>query len=117
MPDYSTTQIMMTLAPLASDGADPRPSGVPPDQQIARISQGIAAQLAQTSLAPQCQWSVTWIGLTKDGATLSYIAQGLNDGNGSVVALELRGIVMDDLIDQLEDLMGGYLQDVPFGGI
>ena len=50
--------------------------------------------------------------MTKHGANLAYIAQGPNDGNGSVYALVLRGTVMDDLLDQLEDLQVGLL--VPF---
>jgi pimeloyl-ACP methyl ester carboxylesterase len=112
MSDYSTTQIMMTLAALTSDGADPRPSGEQRDQHIARIKQGITTQLADTSLATQGSWKLSWVGLTKDGANLAYIAQGPNDGNGSVYAVVLRGTVMDDLLDQLEDLQVGLL--VPF---
>lgn len=112
MSDYSTTQIMMTLAALTSDGADPRPSGETRDQHIARIKQGITTQLADTSLATQGKWKLSWVGLTRDGVNLAYIAQGPNDGNGSVYAVVLRGTVMDDLIDQLEDLQVGLL--VPF---
>ncbi|WP_343713507.1 hypothetical protein [Inquilinus sp.] len=112
MSDYSTIQIMMTLAALASDGADPRPSGEQRDQHIARIKQGITTQLADTSLATQGNWKLSWVGLTKDGANLAYIAQGPNDGNGTVYALVLRGTVMDSLVDQLEDLQVGLL--VPF---
>ena len=55
MSDYSTTQIMMTLAALAPDGATPRPSGETPAQHVARISRGITAQLAETGLATQGQ--------------------------------------------------------------
>ena len=112
MPDYTDTQIMMTLAALASDGADPRPSRESRDDHIARIKLGITTQLADKDLATQGQWKLSWVGLTKDGANLAYIAQGPNDGNGSVYALVLRGTVMDSLIDQLEDLQVGLL--VPF---
>ncbi|MGL4962142.1 MAG: lipase family protein [Inquilinus sp.] len=111
------TQIMMTLAALASDGADPRPSGETRDQHVARISRAITSQLTNTALATQGQWSLSWVGLTKDDANLAFIAQGPNDGDGnSVYALVLRGTVMDDLIDQLEDLEVWRLQDFPFGG-
>ncbi|MGF6233645.1 pimeloyl-ACP methyl ester carboxylesterase [Inquilinus ginsengisoli] len=118
MPDYSTTtKIMMTLAALASDGADPRPSGEARDQHAARIKQGIAAQLQDTALATQGQWSVTWVGLTEDDANLAYIAQGPNDRDGnSVYALVLRGTQMGDLMDQLEDLQVGQLHDFFSGG-
>jgi pimeloyl-ACP methyl ester carboxylesterase len=118
MSDYSTTtKIMMTLAALASDAADPRPSGEQPDQHIARIKQGITTQLADKNLATQNNWQLSWVGLTTDGANLAYIAKGPNDRNdNSVYALVLRGTVMDKLIDQLEDLEVGQLQDFPFGG-
>ncbi|WP_342240903.1 lipase family protein [Inquilinus sp. OTU3971] len=117
MPDYSTTQIMMTLAALASDGSEPRPSGEKPDEHATRIRQGIAAQLADKDLATQGQWSVNWVGLTEDDANLAYIAQGPNDRNdNSVYALVLRGTQMGDLMDQLEDLEVGQLHDFPAGG-
>ncbi|WP_225772917.1 IPT/TIG domain-containing protein [Inquilinus sp. Marseille-Q2685] len=113
MPDYSTTtKIMMTLAALASDAADPRPSGEKREHHIARIKQGITTQLADKDLATQGQWKLSWVGLTKDGANLAYIAQGPNDDSGTVYALVLRGTVMDSLVDQLEDLQVGML--VPF---
>ncbi len=85
--------------------ADPRPSGETRDQHVARITQAITSQLTNTALATQGQWSLSWVGLTKHDANLAFIAQGPNDGDGnSVYALVLRGTVMDDLIDQLEDL-------------
>lgn len=116
MSDYSTTQIMMTLAALASDAADPRPSGESRDDHIARITLGIKTQLADKDLATQNNWKLSWLGLTKHGANLAYIAQGPNDGNGSVYALVLRGTVMDDLLDQLEDLQVGVLVFFPLDG-
>ncbi|WP_395680049.1 hypothetical protein [Inquilinus sp.] len=117
MPDYSTTQIMMTLAALAPDGATKRPSGETQDQHIARISKGIAAQLAEPGLATQGQWSLKWVGLTQDGANLAYLTQGPNDSNGSVYALVLRGTVMGDLTDLAEDMqVGGTMPNFTAGG-
>ena len=116
MPDYSTTQVMMTLAALAPDGATKRPSGETQDQHVARISRGIAAQLAETGLATQGQWSLSWVGLTQDGANLAYLAKGPDDGNGSVYALALRGTVMGDLVDLAEDMDVGQLEHFTAGG-
>ena len=109
---YSDTQIMMTLAAFAATGATPRPSGETPAAQQARITAGITAQLGNTALATGGAWTLTWVGLTQSGANLAYIAQGQDNGGGSVYALVLRGTVGGSPIDTAEDMHVGII--LPF---
>ena len=110
---YTDTQVMMTLAALAATGATPRPSGETPAAQQARIASGIAAQLANTGLATQGNWTLIWVGLTQSGANLAYIAQGPSAGT---YALVLRGTVGGSPIDTAEDMHVGLMLPFAAGG-
>ena len=117
MTTYTDTQIMMTLAAFTADGAAARPSGETPAQQAARIGQGITAQLALTDLATSGDWTLTWVGLTQSGANLAYIAQGPDDSDGnSVYSLILRGTVMGNPIDTMQDMQVGLWLPFAAGG-
>ena len=113
---YTDTQIMMTLAALAATAATPRPSGETWEAQQRRISKGITVQLADTKLATQGAWTLTWAGLTRSGANLAYIAKSTDNGNGSVYALVLRGTVGGSPIDTAEDMQVGIMLPFAAGG-
>lgn len=113
---YTETQIMMTLAAFAATGAAERPSGEPLHEHTARISHGITALLADTELATQGAWTLTWVGQTASRANLAYIAQGTGNGSGPVCALVLRGTVGGSPIDTAEDMQVGLMLPFAAGG-
>lgn len=96
----TTTQVMMTLAALASTAAAERPSGEPVEQQAGRTLAGINGLLADTSLATAGAWTASWVGLTQDRANLVYIAQ---NAASNELAVCLRG-TQADVIDILQDV-------------
>src|SRR5882757_379499 len=117
MATYSDTQIMMTLAAFTADGAAARPSGETVAEQTTRIGNGITAQLALTDLATSGDWTLTWVGLTQSGANMAYIAQGPDDSDGnSVYSLILRGTVMGNPIDTMQDMQVGLWLPFAAGG-
>jgi hypothetical protein len=101
---------MMTLCAVGTTSAAERPSGETLAQQQQRILNGLNSLLANTQLATQGQWKVTWLALTQDRANLAYIA--INSTTNQV-AVCLRGTVVSSLVDVMEDLEVGTL--LPFG--
>jgi len=95
---------MMTLAALAANAPDARPSGETTAQHEERILAGINVLLGE--MMPD--WQGVWGALSNDGANFAYLAynQGAN-----AVAVVIRGTIFTP-IDLLEDLQVGAL--VPF---
>ncbi|PJN28138.1 IPT/TIG domain-containing protein [Kitasatospora sp. CB02891] len=104
----TTAQVAMTLAAIAATAATPRPSGETPAEQCSRISRGVAAQLAEPSLATRNEWSLTWLALSPDNANMAYLAA---NPASNAFAVVLRGTVAN-VTDLLEDLDVGTV--VPF---
>jgi len=97
---------MMTLAALAANAAEERPSGETQERREKRMMAGINAQLGQHDIG----WTVVWAGLGKDGANFAYIASNATTGELAVV---VRGTIFTPL-DLLEDLeVGALVQFTP----
>jgi hypothetical protein len=92
---------MMTLAALAANAAEARPSGETKQRHAHRIRAGIEAQLKSLGTG----WQVEWLGLSEDGANLAYI--GYNAAE-QALAVVIRGTIFTP-IDLLEDLDVGNL--------
>jgi hypothetical protein len=107
--DPATRQVTMTLAAIAATGATPRPSGETQAQQLARIEQGIASQLACTDLATQGAWQLAWLAMSPDNANLAYVAW---NSSANALAVVIRGTVASNATDLLEDFDVGTV--VPF---
>src|SRR5215467_12310062 len=106
------TQVIMTLAALASTGSTVRPSGETTKEQEGRILSGISTQLANKSLATGGKWQARGVGLTQDRANLAYIAELTAPGSNPACAVCLRGTVAGSPIDSAEDMEVGTM--LPF---
>ncbi len=105
-PLPTTPQVMMTLAALAATDATENVD----EQQILK---DINAQLTNTGLATNGEWTAIWVGLTKDRANLAYIAKNNSE---PLYALSLRGTVAKSVIDILEDMDVGTVVPFTYGG-
>ncbi|GAA2143396.1 hypothetical protein GCM10009760_29720 [Kitasatospora kazusensis] len=112
--DPAVRQVTMTLAAIAATGATPRPSGESRPEHHARIRKGIAAQLADTSLATGGVWQLVWLGLSPDNANLAYLAY--KPGTTPEFAVVIRGTVAANAADLLEDLDVGTVVPFTAGG-
>lgn len=92
---------MMTLAALAATAPAARPSGESLEVHTQRILNGINSLLADNSLATAGLWQAVWVGLSPDGANLSFIAQCTSQ---NAFAVGIRGTQFTSLIDLGEDL-------------
>ncbi|MFG2296550.1 IPT/TIG domain-containing protein [Streptomyces sp. NPDC048603] len=108
-PQVTVPQVTMTLSAIAATAATPRPSGETLAEHSARITLGINQQLADTSLATQGTWVLSWLGVSPGNANLAYLATN-TDGSNSF-AVVIRGTV-GNVTDLLEDLDVGTV--VPF---
>ncbi|KPI29823.1 lipase class 3 [Actinobacteria bacterium OV450] len=102
-------QVTMTLSAIAATAATPRPSGETLAEQSTRMILGITQQLADTSLATQGTWVLSWLGVSPGNANLAYVAKN-TDGSNSF-AVVIRGTI-GNVTDLLEDLDVGTV--VPF---
>ncbi|MFH9725433.1 IPT/TIG domain-containing protein [Streptomyces sp. NPDC017254] len=95
-------QVTMTLSAIAATAATPRPSGETLAEHSTRIGLGINLQLADTSLATQGTWVLSWLGVSPGNANLAYVATN-TDGSNSF-AVVIRGTVgnMPDLLEDLD---------------
>ncbi|MEV7613389.1 IPT/TIG domain-containing protein [Streptomyces sp. NPDC089799] len=102
-------QVTMTLSAIAATAATPRPSGETLAEHSTRIASGITQQLADTSLATQGTWVLSWLGVSPGNANLAYLATNTDGSN--TFAVVIRGTV-GNVTDLLEDLDVGTV--VPF---
>ncbi|MFF6998278.1 IPT/TIG domain-containing protein [Streptomyces sp. NPDC008313] len=110
--DEVSAQVTMTLAAVAATAAVPRPSGETLADQTGRALSGVAARLADASLATGGTWLPLWLALSPDNANLVYIAQNLDGSNEFAVAV--RGTVQAPA-DMMEDLDVGTVMPFPYG--
>ncbi|WP_405527119.1 lipase [Streptomyces avidinii] len=103
-------QVTMTLSAIAATAATPRPSGETLAEQSTRIILGINQQLADTSLATQGSWVLSWLGVSPGNANMAYLARNTTNGSNSF-AVVIRGTV-GSVTDLMEDLDVGTV--VPF---
>jgi lipase (class 3) len=96
---YTNQQIMMTLAAFAST-AQKQWLLEPIDWQQQRMFKWINDSLKDTSIATAGAWKAIWVGLSKDGANMSYIAQ---NESANQFALCIRGTDFDIQVDKDED--------------
>jgi len=109
---YTTAQIMMTLAQLASTSPNERPSGEALELQEMRIFNAINSQLSNAALATTAEWQAVWVGLAQDRANLAYIAQNTSQ---NAFAVCIRGTLFNSLIDLAEDLNVGSVAQFTAG--
>ena len=92
---------MMTLAALAANAPDARPSGETQARRETRMLNGISEQLKTLGIG----WEMSWGGLSVDGANFAYIAV---NASAQAAAVVIRGTIFTP-IDLLEDLDVGTL--------
>jgi hypothetical protein len=96
---YNTQQTMMTLAALAGT-ATKKQLFESLEHQEQRTLKWINEILAEPALATGGAWKAIWVGLSADGANMSYIAQ---NATANQFALSIRGTNFSLKIDVQED--------------